>query len=191
MPHVGQARTEGQSVTPSTSGRLMVLHVCRSCRSLLMQPSLSQRSDWGPGPFHSFWTLPAELVGLVLVSCTYGALYTQVGEVLPLHTRSALRALMWETAQGDIGKKNILNRFTWFCFRSKPHIQHLLAEIHSTLQQPGWPWSLQSAAFPPQTDPPVAALLGTTTVCCTVWFPPTLQGIWICNDPEKNKPKNS
>lgn len=62
--------------------------------------------------FPLFLTLPAELVGLVLVSCTYGALYTQVGEVLPLHTRSALRALMWETAQGDIGKKNILNRFT-------------------------------------------------------------------------------
>lgn len=56
--------------------------------------------------FPLFLTLPAELVGLVLVSCTYGALYTQVGEVLPLHARSAPRALIWETAQGDIGKKN-------------------------------------------------------------------------------------
>ncbi|PWA28874.1 hypothetical protein CCH79_00012891 [Gambusia affinis] len=54
MPQTGQARTEGQLVTPFTSGRLMSLQVWRSCRSLLMQPSLLQRSDRGAEPFHSF-----------------------------------------------------------------------------------------------------------------------------------------
>lgn len=44
-------------------------------------------------------TLPAELVGLLLVSCAYGALDTQVGEILPLHTCFALWALMWKTVQ--------------------------------------------------------------------------------------------
>lgn len=53
-PHVGQARTEGQSVTPLTSGRQTVLHVCKRCTSGSMQPALSQRSDRGPGPFHFF-----------------------------------------------------------------------------------------------------------------------------------------
>ncbi len=31
-------------------------------------------------------TLPAEVIGRLLLSCTYSALDTQVGEILPLHT---------------------------------------------------------------------------------------------------------
>lgn len=36
--------------------------------------------------------LPAELVGLLQIRCAYGAPDTQVGEILPLHTRPALWA---------------------------------------------------------------------------------------------------
>lgn len=50
-----------------------------------------------PWTFPLLLTLPAELVGLLLISCTYGAPHTQVGEILPLHTRFALWALMWKT----------------------------------------------------------------------------------------------
>lgn len=59
--------------------------------------------------FPSSLTLPAELVGLLLVGCAYEALDTQVGEILPLYTRFALRALMWETMQGNIGQEDLKN----------------------------------------------------------------------------------
>lgn len=51
-------------------------------------------------------TLPAELEDLFMISCAYGALDTQVGEILPLYTRSAPRALMWKTVEGDIGNRH-------------------------------------------------------------------------------------
>lgn len=55
-------------------------------------------------------------------------------------------------------------------------VEHLPAEPHSTVQKPDGPWSPQSAAFPQRTSLPVCTLLGMTTACCTVWFPPPLQG---------------
>lgn len=42
-------------------------------------------------------TLPAEVVSLFLISCADEAVDTQVGEILPLHTCTALGALAWET----------------------------------------------------------------------------------------------
>lgn len=56
-------------------------------------------------------TLPAELVGLLLVSCADGAPRTQVGQILPLHTGSALWALRWETVQGNIGQDLKISAF--------------------------------------------------------------------------------
>lgn len=53
-PQVGQARMEGQSVTPATWGRDVVSQFFSSSRSWLIQPSLSQRSERGAGPFHCF-----------------------------------------------------------------------------------------------------------------------------------------
>lgn len=42
-------------------------------------------------------TLPAEVIGLLPIRCADEALDTQVGEILPLHTCPALRALMRDT----------------------------------------------------------------------------------------------
>lgn len=60
----------------------------------------------GAWTFPLLLTLPAELEDLFMISCTYGALDTQVGETLPLHTRSALWALMWKTVEGNIGNRH-------------------------------------------------------------------------------------
>lgn len=53
MPQLGQARIEGQLSTPFTSLKTMFGH-CASMSRGLWQPLLSQRSERGPGPFHSF-----------------------------------------------------------------------------------------------------------------------------------------
>ncbi len=43
--------------------------------------------------FPLLMTLPAELIALLLRSCAYSTLDTQVGQILPLHTCTAARAL--------------------------------------------------------------------------------------------------
>lgn len=87
LPQVGQARMDGQLVL-LTAGRIILQHLDNFSTSGLTQPMLSQRSERGPGPFHSFMHCQQKLNVLPISS-------VQIVHMTQRLVSSALSTIVW------------------------------------------------------------------------------------------------